>query len=313
MKRLSIVTPCFNEEMNVQVCRDAVRALFDGDLAGYDHEHIFCDNRSTDGTLSILKDMASRDKHVRIIVNARNFGIVPSMFNGLLAASGDAVVLLMADLQDPPEVIPQFVRRWEEGHRIVYGIREKREEGLLTRGMRNAYYRIVSRMSEYHIPVGACEFGLFDRSVVDILRRCDDHYPYLRGMIPYIGFESATVGFTWRTRRGGKSKGHLLHMVDVALNGLTYVNRVPLRLFLFAGLGLSVLSILYAAINFAWGLIFYQEVTSPGIVTLIVALFFFSGVQLFMLGVIAEYIGSIHRQVRRLPLVVEDERINFDA
>ena len=183
-KLISIISPCYNEADNVQDCCAAIRKLFAGELSAYDYEHIFCDNASTDATPEILRKLATADKHVKVILNSRNFGPFRSDFNGLMSAWGDAVlVVLAADLQDPPEVIPEMVRRWEAGIEVVYGIRANREEGLIMRATRRLYYRLVRRFAEIDIPPDAGEFQLVDRRIADELRKVEDYYPYIRGLI----------------------------------------------------------------------------------------------------------------------------------
>jgi glycosyltransferase involved in cell wall biosynthesis len=311
-KLITIVTPTYNESLNVEDCRRAIVELFEKRLPEYDHEQIFCDNASADDTVAILRKMAAADPRVKVIVNARNFGPFRSTFNGLLATTGDAVVpLFAADLQDPAEVIVEFVRQWEAGHEIVYGIRANREEGALMRGVRHAYYRTVQRITDIHIPPDVAEFQLIDKVVVDALRKFDDYYPYIRGMIASCGFRSVGVPYTWKARKKGLSKNRLYDLIDQAINGLISFSNVPLRLALFFGLILSGLSILYAIFTAAVNLIFYRKLAPAGIPTLLTALFFFSGVQLFFLGVFGEYISAIQSQVRKRPLVIERERINF--
>lgn len=310
---LSVVTPCFNERDNVAECARAVREVFARHLPDCDFEHVFCDNGSTDGTPEELRDLASADPRVKVILNARNFGPFCSTFNGLLATRGGAVVVMLpADLQDPPEVIPQFVRLWREGHQVVYGIRRQREENPLMVRVRRLYYWTVSRFADIQIPMNVGEFQLIDRQVVEALRQFDDHYPYIRGMIASCGFRSTGVEYVWRTRKRGLSKNRLFHLVDQGLNGSISFTKVPMRLCLLSGFCLSFASILYALVSLAYLLAVGRALAPPGIPTLIVALFLFSGVQLFFFGILGEYITAIHAQVRRRPLVIERERINFD-
>lgn len=309
---ISVVTPCYNEELNVRECRDAVRDVFVRELPGYDYEHIFCDNASTDATLERLRELAAEDPRVRVIANARNFGPFNSMFNGLLACTGDAIIpFVPADLQDPPELIPQFVREWQAGHEIVYGVRAEREETAALHAVRRAYYRLVSRFANIEIPLNAGEFTLIDRKVLAALRQCDDYYPYLRGLIANTGFRSTKIPYTWRARKRGFSKANTYALIDQGLNGLISFTNVPMRLVMFTGFTIAAVSILYAIATFLIALIWYRELAAPGIQTLIVALFFFSGVQLFVLGFLGEYISAIHFQVRKRPLVIERERVNF--
>lgn len=314
MKTISIVTPCYNEELNVRDCYETVRGLFQTQLKGYRREHIFCDNSSTDASLDILRTIAKTDPEVKIIVNARNFGPLKNSYNGAMAATGDAVLLFLpADLQDPPELIPQFVQLWEAGNEIVYGIRAVREEGWLMRRTRDAYYRLLTKFSEVQVPPGVGDFQLVDRRVLESMRRVRDGYPFMRMMTFECGGRAIGVPYTWRARKRGMSKNRFSMLIDQALNGLVSFTVGPLRLGLFVGFAISVLSILYAFANLVVGLIMYRQVAEPGIVTLIVALFFFGGVQLFFMGMIGEYVLAIYGQVREKPVVFERERINFDS
>ena len=309
---ISVVTPCYNEEANVAECYEAVKAVFDRQLPGYDHEHVFCDNASTDRTVEILKELAAKDRRVKIIVNSRNFGPFRSLFNGLMSTSGDAVVVFLpADLQDPPEVIVEFIRKREQGYEVVFGIRKQREEGWIMRSVRRVYYRLVSRMANIQIPVDVGEFQLVDRKVVEALRQCDDYYPYVRGMIAGCGFRSAGVEYKWKARRHGLSRNRLYDLIDQGLNGLISFTNVPLRLCMFFGFVVAMLSFVYGLFTLVSNLIYFRRLSEPGIPTLIVALFFFFGFQLLLFGVLGEYISAIHSQVRKRPLVVERERVNF--
>jgi glycosyltransferase involved in cell wall biosynthesis len=312
-KRISVVTPCYNEHDNVGDCYEAVRRVFAQQLSEYEYEHLFCDNASTDSTPDVLRALAAKDPRVKVILNARNFGPFCSTFNGLLATTGDAVVVLLAaDLQDPPELIPEFVRRWEQGYQVVYGIRKRREESFVMHRIRKLYYWIVSRFADIHIPPNVGEFQLVDRVIVTALHAFDDHYPYIRGMIANCGFRATGVPYTWKARRKGLSKNRLYHLIDQGLNGLVSFTKVPLRLCLLSGFLLATLSILYAVVSLFIHLLTAGPLAPPGIPTLIVAIFFFSGVQLFFFGILGEYISAVHFQVRKRPLVIERERINFD-
>ena len=313
-KLISIVTPCFNEELTVRDCHAAVKSMFAKELSHYNYEHVFCDNSSSDNTVKILKELAQTDPHVKVIVNARNFGPFRSMFNGLMSASGDGVVpFLPADLQDPPEVIVEFVKRWEEGYEVVYGIRANREENWLMRAARGTYYRLVNRFANIEIPINVGEFQLIDRKVVDALHQCDDYYPYLRGMIANCGFPAVGVSYHWRARQQGVSKNRLYHLFDQALNGLISFTNIPMRLCLMCGMMIAFASFAYSLFTIIANFIYYREFAPPGIATLIAAVFFFAGVQLAFMGILGEYISAIHFQVRKRPLVIERERINFDG
>jgi glycosyltransferase involved in cell wall biosynthesis len=314
VKTISVITPCYNEELTVRECYEAVRQVFQTRLPGYEREHIFCDNSSDDRTLDILREIAAADKSVRVIVNARNFGPLRNTYNGVMAASGDAVLLFLpADLQDPPELIPEFVRLWEAGHEIVYGIRAVREEGRIMRGIRLIYYRLLIRFSEIKVPPGVGDFQLVDRKIVEAMRRVRDNYPFMRMMTFECGGRSIGVPYTWRERKKGLSKNRAMALIDQGLNGLISFTTAPLRFGLFAGFLIAFTSIAYSVINFVIGLLMFRQLAEPGIVTLIVAMFFFGGVQLFFMGMIGEYVLAIYGQVREKPVVFERERINFDT
>ena len=310
-KTISIVTPCFNEEASVRECYETIKRVFDTELPGYAREHIFCDNASTDGTVAILREIAAADPAVRVIVNARNFGILRNNFNGVLAAGGDAVVLFMpVDLQDPPELIPTFVKHWEAGAEIVYGIRAQREEAFVLRNARRLYYQLLSRLSYVSYPPNVGDYQLVDRKVLQSMKRIDDAQPFMRMMPFEVGFTAVGVPYTWRARKHGVSRNRLLHMVDQGLNGLVSFSNAPVRLALWTGVAISGLSFLYMLGVFLATILGFVK-AEAGIPTVILAVFFFGGVQLLFLGIIGEYILAIFNQVRRKPIVFERERINF--
>jgi glycosyltransferase involved in cell wall biosynthesis len=314
MKTISVVTPVYNEELNVRDCYEAVRQLFEQELPRYRREHVFCDNASTDGTLAILREIAAQDPCVKIIVNARNFGPLRNTYNGVMAATGDAVLMLVpADLQDPPELLPQFVTHWENGYEIVYGIRATREEGWLMRTVRSAYYRMLTGLSEIQVPPGVGDFQLVDRSVIEAMRKVRDAAPFLRMMTFECGGRAIGIPYRWRARKKGFSKNRPFALVSQGMNGVISFTTAPVRIGLMAGFLLSFLSVGYAVVNLVVGLISNGRLAQPGIMTLIVALFFFGGVQLFFVGLVGEYVLAIYGQVREKPIVFERERINFGA
>ncbi len=311
-KTISIVSPCWNEEDNVRPCYEAIRSLFEERLPGYEFEHIFCDNGSTDRTVEVLRELAAEDGRVKVIVNSRNYGPFRSAFNAILRATGDAVVPMLAvDLQDPPELIVTFVEKWEEGYQVVAGARRVRREPFLLRSVRKLYYRIVSALADFSIPPDVGEFQLIDRVIVEGLRQFDDHYPYIRGMIADCGYDVTTVDYEWRRRERGVSKNRLYHLIDQGLNGIISFTSVPLRLATLAGFTIALLSASWAIVQLVYNILRFREATMPGIASILVAVFFFAGVQLMFLGFLGEYIGAIHSQVRRRPLVIERETINF--
>ena len=310
-KCISIVTACYNEEDNVQAAYDAVKRVMEERLSNYDYEHIFSDNASKDRTVEILTHIAAGDKRVKVTVNSRNVGPFRNTFNGMKKAKGDAIlVLLAADLQDPPELIADFVELWEKGYKIVYGIRRKREEPFWLRTARKAYYRLVEHMSDVHVPSDAGEFQLIDRVVCDSVLKVDDYYPYIRGLIAQTGFSSIGVPYTWLQRKHGVSKNKMFHLIDQALNGIISTSKTPLRVCILLGFLLSVLSIGYAIYSLIANLFKLGEVPM-GIPTVIVALFFFNGLLLFFIGILGEYVLAIHEQLRRGTEMIEVKKINL--
>ena len=311
MKKLSIITPCYNEEVNVEICAQELKKVMSESLPNYKYEHIFADNASTDSTLSKLKEIAAKDKNVKVISNSRNVGPFRNMWNAMKSATGDAVVpLLPADLQDPPTVIPELVKNWEKGFLVTYGVRANREESLIMRMARGLYYRIIKKFAAAVIPLNSGEFLLADKKVIDSILEVDDQYPYIRGLIAQTGVKSASVPYTWVKRERGKSKNNFISLIDQAINGFVSTSRVPARLALLGGFILSILGFCYAI--FTVLSVWLSNGSAPvGIPTIIVGIFLLGGVQLLFLGLIGEYILSIHGQVRRTPPMFETERINF--
>ena len=312
MKTISIICPCFNEEANVEICYNTLRDLFAARLAEYALELIFADNNSTDRTAEILRGIAARDPCVKVILNARNFGPFRSNFNALRYATGDAVlVFLPADLQDPPEVIPEMVALWRQGYEVVAGARLNRQESWALRTCRAIFYRIVNTISDFDIPENVGEFQLIDRRVWEVVVGHHDHYPFIRGIIASAGFRRVILPYTWAARARGISKNNLLRLIDQAMNGIFSFTSAPMRVASFLGFGIALLAFVYAIVSVVAGL-FIEGLAPRGTMTIIVALFLFSGVQLMFIGMLGEYITAIHAQVRRGPIVVERERINID-
>jgi glycosyltransferase involved in cell wall biosynthesis len=312
MKKISIITPCYNEESNVRECYEAVKAVVTQSLPQYTYEHIFADNASTDATLSHLKELAAKDKNVKVISNSRNVGPFRNMWNAMKSATGDAVIpLLPADLQDPPSVIPQFVSNWESGDLVVYGVRANREESWIMRKLRGTYYRLIRRFADAVIPLNSGEFLLADRRVIQSILAVDDAYPYIRGLIAQTAVKSSSIPYTWVRRERGRSKNSFIDLIDQGINGFVSTSRIPARLALLSGFFFSILGFLGAIATFI-AFIINREGAPVGIPTIIVSIFLFGGIQLLFFGILGEYILSIHGQVRRTPPMFEVERINFE-
>jgi glycosyltransferase involved in cell wall biosynthesis len=311
MKKISVITPCYNEELNVQICAEELAKVFAEELPNYEYEHIFADNASSDLTMNKLREIASKDSRVKVISNSRNVGPFRNMWNAMKSASGDAVIpLLPADLQDPPNVIPQLVKGWEDGYMVTYGVRANREESLIMRAARGLYYRIIRKFASAVIPINSGEFLLADRRVINSILAVDDQYPYIRGLIAQTGVKTTSVPYTWVKRKHGKSKNSFISLIDQAINGFVSTSRVPARLALLGGFLMSGLGFIYAI--FTLFMVWFSNSSFPvGIPTIIVGIFMLGGIQLLFLGLIGEYVLSIHGQVRRAPAMFEVERINF--
>lgn len=310
MKTISVVTPCYNEEGNVREVYERVRTLMLA-LDGFRYEHIFIDNASRDRTFVVLSEIAASDFNVKVIRNARNFGHVRSPMHALFQASGDAIIVLMSDLQDPPEVLAQLIAEWENGFPIVIAVKHQSREAAPMFLVRKLFYRLVNRLSDdietYENFTG---FGLYDRKVIDLVRQFGDPYPYFRGMIAEIGLPHAEVVYEQQRRKNGKSKNNFYTLYDLAMLGITKLSKVPLRLVTFAGFVGSLFSLLGGTVYFGYKLLFWRQFT-VGIAPIAIGMFFLGSLQLLFMGILGEYIGNIHTQVHNRPLVVERERLNF--
>ena len=310
MKTISVVTPCYNEEGNVLEVYERVRALM-AKLGRYEYEHIFIDNRSTDNTFTILKQIASADTNVKVIRNTRNFGHLRSPFHALMQARGDAVIVLLSDLQDPPELLEQFIAEWERGIPIVIAIKHQSRENPLMYWIRSQYYNMVRNISSIETYEHFTGFGLYDRKVMDMVKQFPDPYPYFRGMIAEIGLPHSEVYYTQERRKRGKTKNNWLTLYDIGMLGVTTLSKVPLRLAIFVGFLGAAISFLAGLSYFVYKVLFWTEF-SVGIAPLVLGVFFLGSLQMVFLGIIGEYIGNIFTQVRARPHVFEDERINFE-
>jgi glycosyltransferase involved in cell wall biosynthesis len=308
MKLISIITPCFNEEENVEELHERIAQVMS--RLNYDYEHILIDNASTDRTVEILKEISAKDQHVKVIVNTRNFGQIRSPYHALLQTRGAAVVCMAADLQDPPERIPEFIKQWEEGYKVVVGVKTRSEESWLFYFLRTVYYRVARRLSDVPLIENFTGFGIYDRVVVEALREINDPYPYFRGQIADLGYQRAEIEFTQPRRKRGVTKNNFYTLYDIAMLGLTGYTKVPLRIATMFGVLSAVISFLIGLIYLIYKLIFWYQF-SLGSAPLVIGLFFLGSVQLMFLGIVGEYIGAIYTQVVRRPLVIEKERINF--
>jgi glycosyltransferase involved in cell wall biosynthesis len=309
-KTISIVTACYNEEENVLNLYNQVREVMAG-IGRYEYEHIFIDNSSRDNTVAILKSIAAQDKNVKIIVNARNFGHIRSPIHALFQARGDAVISIVADLQDPPQMIAEMVREWEKGAYCVLGIKRTSEEASLMFWLRKQYYKLVDRISSIETIQNFTGFGLYDRKVIELVRSFEDPYPYFRGMIAEIGLPTVKLMYDQPARKFGITNNNWYSLYDIGMLGIINNSKIPLRLAALAGFFGASVSFLIAMIYLILKLAFWSTF-SFGLAPMLIGVFFISSLQLVFLGAMGEYIGAIYTQVQNRPYVVELERINFE-
>lgn len=309
MKKISIVSGSFNEAGNVEELVDRVAKVMEN-LPQYDYEQIIIDNASTDGTSEILRKLASSNPRLKIILNSRNFGHIRSPYHGMLQAFGDAVIYLASDLQEPPELISDFLTQWEQGAKAVVGIKDSSAESAIFFAVRRLYYGLVEKLADTRTIQNFTGFGLYDRTIIDYCKKLGDPYPYFRGLIAEIGLPAERVLYRQPLRKRGFTKNNFYTLYDLAMLGITNFSKVPLRLATMLGFLTAALSLLVAVGYLIYKLLFWQNF-AVGTAPMVIGLFFFASVQLFFIGILGEYIGAIHTQVLKRPLVVEKERINF--
>lgn len=310
-KKLSVVCGCYNEKDNLQELYDRLIKVLQ-QVPQYDYEIIIADNYSTDGSRDILRQLAAQDKKVKVILNSNNFGHIRSGYSAFLQAGGDAVIALASDLQDPPELIIDFVRQWEAGFQVVVAVTRKSRENILMSMVRKFYYRMLAGIADSNnIIRNFTGFGLYDRKFMDGLKKYHDPYPYFRGLVSEIGFRRAEVEYVKDRRKHGRTKNNFFTLYDMAMTGFVNHSKLPLRLAVFCGFCLAGLSLMIALAYFIFKLVFWNTF-NLGLAPLIIGLFFFSAVQLIFIGIIGEYIGAIYTHVKDRPLVIEEEKLNFD-
>lgn len=312
-KIISVLIPCYNEEENIPETYVRIKEQMDivRQNRGYDYEIVWIDNASTDKSVYLLKEIASKDKRTKIIINARNAGFVRSCHYGILQCHGDAVIFIEADLQTPTEMIQVFIDKWEKGYKVVAGVKASSKENPLMFAVRKAFYSLLAKSSEVQLIKNFLGVGLYDKSFIDRLRTIDDPYPYFRGMVSELGVDIVTVPYDQQVRIKGKSSFNFYKMFDLAMLGFVNQTKLPIRLATFIGLIMAFICMVLAV----WGIIYKclnWDSFSVGVAGLSVGLFFLASVQLIFLGIIGEYISAIFIQVRKRPLVIERERVNFD-
>lgn len=309
-KKISVVAPCYNEEDNVEELYVRVKAAL-SEFSEYDHEIIFIDNHSLDQTEKKLRKLASIDKSVKLIINTRNFGHIRSPYYGIMQSSGDAIIYLATDLQDPPELIVDFIKFWQDGFKVVMAVKPVSQTSTLMHLLRKGYYRFLDDISEVKLLADSTGFGLYDKVVIDHIRKIEDPYPYFRGLVCELGYEIKPVEFIQPRRQRGITKNNFFTLYDIAMLGIISHSKVPLRLAALVGFALGAISLFAALVFLVLKLMFWN--TFPiGIAPLVISQFFMFGILLFFIGLLGEYIGSIHTYIKKRPVVVEKERVNFE-
>uniref|UniRef100_UPI0040273560 glycosyltransferase family 2 protein n=1 Tax=Candidatus Ventrenecus sp. TaxID=3085654 RepID=UPI0040273560 len=311
-KTISIMVPTYNEEENVFLMYEALKNIFQKELKKYDYEILFIDNKSLDKTRTLIREICAKDKNVKAIFNAQNFGQFNSPYYGLISTTGDCTISVAADFQDPVEMIPKFVKEWEKGYKIVIGIKNKSEESKIVYALRSLYYKMIKKFSEVEQIEHFTGFGLYDKDFIEVLKNLDDPDPYLRGIVAELGFERKEIPFTQPKRQRGKSSNNWYRLYDAAMLGITSYTKIGLRLATIVGFIISFLSILVALIYLVLKFCNWNSFQA-GIAPIIIGVFLLGGMQIFFIGFLGEYILNINQRVMHRPLVVVEEKLNFEG
>ena len=309
-KKVSIMVPCYNEEENVVPISEALVAQMEA-LPRYDYEILFIDNCSTDNTRPLLRQICARNKRIKAIFNVKNFGQFNSPYYGMLQTTGDCVISICADFQDPVEMIPTFLKYWEEGYQIVHGVKTSSQESGIMYRLRSIYYKLIKKYSSVEQIEHFTGFGLYDRSFIDVLRNLKDPTPFIRGIVAELGGKRKEIPYEQPRRRAGKTHNNWYSLYDAAMLSFTSYTKIGLRMATFLGVGVAIVSLLIAFVYLILKLCNWNNFVA-GTAPIVVGMFFLGAVQLIFLGIIGEYILSINQRVMNRPLVVEQERINFD-
>lgn len=311
-KTISIMVPTYNEEENVVLMYEALKNIFQKELKKYNYEILFIDNKSQDKTRTLIREICAKDKNVKAIFNAQNFGQFNSPYYGLISTTGDCTVSVAADFQDPVEMIPKFVKEWENGYKIVIGIKNKSEESKLVYALRSLYYKMIKKFSEVEQIEHFTGFGLYDKDFIEVLKNLDDPDPYLRGIVAELGFERKEIPFTQPKRQRGKSSNNWYRLYDAAMLGITSYTKIGLRLATIVGFIISFLSVFVALIYLVLKLCNWNSFQA-GIAPIIIGVFLLGGMQIFFIGFLGEYILNINQRIMHRPLVVVEEKLNFEG
>ena len=311
MKKISVLIPCYNEAENVGPISKAVTDIMERELSRYDYELVFIDNDSTDGTRDILRDLCSANPRIKAILNARNFGQFNSPYYGMLQMTGDCVIEMVADFQDPVDMIPKYVHEWEKGYKIVIGIKTSSKENRMMYWLRSCYYKTIKKLSDVEQIEHFTGSGLYDREFIEVLRNLDDPTPFLRGIVAELGYRRKEIPYEQPKRRAGKTHNNFYRLYDAAMLSVTSYTKAGLRLATIFGSICAVISMLVALVYLVMKLIWWDRFPA-GMAPMLIGMLFLGSVQLFFIGFLGEYIMSINQRVMKRPLVIEEERINFD-
>ena len=312
MKKISVLIPCYNEKENVGPISQAVTGILEKELPQYDYELVFIDNDSTDGTRDIIRGLCRENPRIKAIFNARNFGQFNSPYYGMLQVTGDCVIEMVADFQDPVELIPQYVHEWEKGYKIVIGIKTSSQENRIMYWLRSCYYRTIKKLSDVEQIEHFTGSGLYDREFIEILRRLDDPTPFLRGIVAELGYKRKEIPYEQPRRRAGKTHNNFYKLYDAAMLSVTSYTKAGLRLATIFGSLCAGLSLAVALVYLVMKLIWWDRFPA-GMAPMLIGMLFLGSIQLFFIGLLGEYIMSINQRVMKRPLVIEEERINMDA
>lgn len=307
--KISIVTPTFNEIENIENIYKEIKKKFN-DLE-YDYEHLIIDNHSTDGTINKIKELAQNDRNLKVIINAKNYGHIKSPFHGLLQSDGDATILMASDFQDPIDLIPKYIDEWKKGGKIVLGEKTSSDENKIKYFLRSFFYKFLNKISEFELTNNTTGSGIFDKSIIDKLKKINDPYPYFRGLLSELGEEISVIKFKQPLRKSGKTKNNLFTLYDMGMLGIVKHSRKPLRLMTFIGFFASLISLVIGISYLVYKLLYWDSF-NLGIAPIVIGIFLVSSIQITLLGLVGEYIGIILLHQRNMPLVVEKQRINFD-
>lgn len=311
MKKISVMIPCYNEEENVVPMSKAIVSLFETELTQYDYELLFIDNNSTDNTRPLLREICAKNSHIRAIFNVKNFGQFNSPYYGMCQTTGDCTIGMCCDFQDPVELIPQFIQEWEKGYKIVCGIKTTSKEDRIMRFLRTCYYKVIKKMSDIDQIEHFTGFGLYDKSFIDILKNLDDPTPFLRGIVAELGYKRKDIPYEQQRRRAGKTHNNWFLLYDAAMLSFTSYTKVGLRIATFLGFAMAVISMVIAAVYLVMKLVYWDRFVA-GMAPILIAVLALGSVQLFFIGFLGEYVLSINKRMMRRPLVIEEERINFE-